>query len=61
MATELSAVPAVPSTTAASLARRFGAEQLPSPIRWANAAAGSRPAFDARFFSVKLTETLVKS
>ena len=33
----------------------------PSPTRWANAAAGSSPAFGTRFFSVKLTETRDKS
>ncbi len=33
----------------------------PSPIRCASTAAGSRPAFGIRFFSVKLTETLDKS
>jgi len=31
------------------------------PIRCASAAAGSRPAFGIRFFSVKLTETRFKS
>ena len=31
------------------------------PIRCASAAAGSSPAFGTRFFSVKLTETRLKS
>jgi hypothetical protein len=33
----------------------------PSPIRWARTAAGSRPAFGTRFFSVKLTDTRLNS
>ncbi|MFZ2016398.1 MAG: hypothetical protein WAV00_21475 [Nocardioides sp.] len=33
----------------------------PSPIRCASTAAGSSPAFGTRFFSVKLTETRLKS
>jgi len=32
-----------------------------SPIRCANAAAGSSPAFGTRFASVKLTDTRLKS
>jgi hypothetical protein len=32
-----------------------------SPIRCASAAAGRSPAFGTRFFSVKLTETRLKS
>ena len=33
----------------------------PRPIRCANAAAGSSPAFGTRFVSLKLTETRLKS